>query len=103
MSVKLNHSNLSVIHYSVFFQTCRAVGIGFDIKEKQGSIFTLVDSLNHSNMGMLTVTDNLQSAMSQFANNLYAIHTQISTENMQGSTNFLVNFIYKYFLNFPKL
>lgn len=32
MSSRLYHSNLSVIHYSVFFQTCRAHGIGFDIK-----------------------------------------------------------------------
>lgn len=32
LSTKLLHSNLSVIHYSVFFQMCRAHGIGFDIK-----------------------------------------------------------------------
>jgi hypothetical protein len=31
MSNKLNHSNLAVIHYSVFFQACRALGIGFDV------------------------------------------------------------------------
>lgn len=32
MSSRLFHTNLAVIHYSVFFQTCRAHGIGFDIK-----------------------------------------------------------------------
>ena len=32
MSSKLFHTNLAVIHYSVFFQTCRALGIGYDIK-----------------------------------------------------------------------
>ncbi len=42
---------------------------------------------------MLTVTDNLQTAMMQFSNNLISIHTQISTENMQGKTNFLVSLI----------
>ena len=26
MSSKLRHTNLAVIHYSVFFQTCRALG-----------------------------------------------------------------------------
>lgn len=31
-SSRLKHSNLRVIHYSVFFQMCRAHGIGFDMK-----------------------------------------------------------------------
>ena len=34
MSSKLHHSNLAVIHYSVFFQTCRALGIVYDIQVK---------------------------------------------------------------------
>ena len=32
MSTKLLHTNLAVVHYSVFFQMCRAHGIGYDIK-----------------------------------------------------------------------
>lgn len=91
MSSKLHHTNLAVIHYSVFFQTCRALGIGYDIqvrtfkniqrlkfiylignylKEKQGTVFSLVDSLNHIHLGMLTINDNLQTAMQQFEHNL---------------------------------
>ena len=90
MTTKLQHSNLAVIHYSVFFQTCRALGIGFDIREKQGTIFSLIDSLDHSHMGMLTITDNLQTVMSQFSNNLISLHKQISSANMQGRTNFML-------------
>ena len=32
MSTRLLHTNLAVVHYSVYFQMCRAHGIGYDIK-----------------------------------------------------------------------
>ena len=38
LSTRLLHSNLSVIHYSVFFQMCRAHGIGFDMKVRKSFI-----------------------------------------------------------------
>ena len=32
LSTRLLHSNLSIIQYNVFFQACKALGIGFDVR-----------------------------------------------------------------------
>jgi hypothetical protein len=68
------------------------------LKEKQGTIFSLIDSINHVSLGMITVTDNLHTSMQQFSQNLNSLHKEISSANMQGKTNFLVIIILKLIL-----
>ncbi|CAF3545026.1 unnamed protein product [Rotaria sordida] len=89
-SARLHHSNLSVLHYSVFFQMCRAHGVGFDIREKQGSVFTLLECDRHENIGMITIGDTLQNTLSNFAYNLNAINQEITTASMKGRSNFIL-------------
>ena len=64
--------------------------INWNYKEKQGTVFSLIDSIQHVNLGMITITENLQTAMQQFSQNLNSLHKEISSANMQGKTNFLV-------------
>jgi len=70
---------------------CRAHGVGFDIRDKQGTVFTLLEGDKHENIGMVTIGDTLQGTLSNFAYNLNAINQEITTTSMRGRNNFMVN------------
>ena len=91
-SSKLYHKNLSNLHYSLFFQICRSHGIGFDIREKQGTIFTLLEADQHEHLGMITISETLQTTLANFICYLNAIHQEMMaiTTNKPEENNFLV-------------
>ncbi|XP_039989740.1 LOW QUALITY PROTEIN: IQ motif-containing protein H [Xiphias gladius] len=85
---RLFHSNLSMLYHNVFFKMCKAHGIGFNMKRKQGTVFALYDSSERCSIGMITVCEDLRGALVTFARNLSVIHQEISSCKMQGETNF---------------
>lgn len=87
-STRLQHANLRVVHYGVFFQVCRANGVGFDVAEREGSIFMLLDGVRREHLALLTAYDTLETALGAFARDLNLIAHELSSPHAAGRTNF---------------
>eukprot|EP00794_Sanderia_malayensis_P009883 gene9883-10893_t len=87
MSSDLFHENLKSVQSNVLFQLCKSHGIGYDIKTKLGTIFTIIDQLQKDSFGILVIGENMQEALSSFALNLSLIHRDLSSNNKQPKDN----------------
>ncbi|XP_065912018.1 IQ domain-containing protein H-like isoform X2 [Dysidea avara] len=88
LSNQLYHSNLAVLQYPVFFQICKAHLIGYDADAQQGTIFALVEGGQRESIGMITVNNSLEQAITSYAKNLSVIHQEVSTPSTPGHNNF---------------
>ncbi|KAL8575440.1 hypothetical protein ACOMHN_000056 [Nucella lapillus] len=88
MSCQLVHTNIALLDFPIFLQLCRAHGIGYDVKGREGTLFTLIDSINRERLGMITIGTSLVNAMATFARQLQTVHEEVSTPSMQGFSNF---------------
>ncbi|CAH8554058.1 unnamed protein product [Schistosoma turkestanicum] len=88
VSTRLHHSNLTMIQYSVFFKICRANYIGYNLKERQGILFSPMDSYRRDRLALVSISESLENALKKFVSTLTIIHKEISTPNTSGVNNF---------------
>lgn len=58
---------------------------------QQGTLFALVESNQRESIGMITVGNTLEQAISNYARNLSIIHQEVSTPSTPGYNNFQVS------------
>ena len=71
----LHHPNLATLPYKTFFHMCRLEQISFDMEKRQGSTFTMYDSLQSAVIGLLCI----------------GVHRKIAVNYMIDALNFVQN------------
>ena len=69
----LHHPNLATLPYKTFFHMCRLEQISFDMEKRQGSTFTMYDSLQSAVIGLLCI----------------GVHRKIAVNYMIDALNFV--------------
>jgi len=86
MNELLFHPQLFCIRHSVFFNLCRLKGVSFDLQERTGTVFNLVDSFARGVIGILTVGKTLLDALRKFADCLDFIQRQVGLSTTKSTT-----------------
>mmetsp|Transcript_18516 Transcript_18516/g.44379 ORF Transcript_18516/g.44379 Transcript_18516/m.44379 type:complete len:305 (-) Transcript_18516:177-1091(-) len=80
----LFHPNLASVQYSVFFNLCRLKGVHFDLQDRVGTAFVLVDSFASGVLGLLAVGRSELPALRFLADALDFIQLQLGVARGQG-------------------
>jgi hypothetical protein len=77
VSQYVRHPNLSTIQYSNFFNLCRMKGVSFDLQEKKGTAFNLVDSFATGVLGICGVGASLLECFTTVERGLLFMQKQV--------------------------
>jgi len=77
MNEMLYHPGLKATHHSAFFHMCRLKGISFDLQDKAGTVFNLMDSFIGGVLGIVAVGTSLLDSLRKFADCLDFIQKQV--------------------------
>ena len=87
MNELLFHPQLFSVRHSVFFNLCRLKGVSFDLQERTGTVFNLMDSFSRGVIGILTVGKTLLEALRKFADCLDFIQKQVGSATTKTTTH----------------
>ena len=77
--------NLSSIPLAAFFHLCRQRNISFDVKQRQGTVFLLMDSLTCGSIGVLCIHQQQAEAVQMLSKALRFVEKQAGAVSMSRS------------------
>jgi len=86
MNELFHHPQLPTIHHSAFFNMCRLKGVSFDLQERTGTVFNLMDSFVGGVLGVLTAGRSMLDALRKFADCLDFIQKQVGPDASKPSS-----------------
>eukprot|EP01027_Heterolobosea_sp_BB2_P017929 GEZU01025342.1.p1 GENE.GEZU01025342.1~~GEZU01025342.1.p1 ORF type:complete len:613 (+),score=115.27 GEZU01025342.1:157-1995(+) len=81
----IRHPDLKFVRHGPFFQLCRQKGISFDIQNKVGTVFHMVDSLLRGMIGVLCIGHTLPEAVRTLSEVMDFIVQEISKQAISSS------------------
>jgi hypothetical protein len=73
----IHHPNLGTIRHQSFFNICRMKGVSFDVIERTGTIFALIDSIACGTIGMMTIGRTKKESLKTMWSGLSFVKEQV--------------------------